>query len=376
MLFRGTFATQRPGGAANNAMDVYVKNTSNTNVVHWGVRLWTLFEAGQPYRLDPATLETEVRRLGSATADPVDYPCCMVSAAACALCLAYSGLQHAGCPCLCRAWRRWAVRCSRACHLTWVHKQPTRGSQAWCAAYTSGWAARHTCHLSCSMLVRKQGCGRQGRRSCASALLYVVSQVCSCSCGLLSTSPCSCAHCVCRWRCGDSSSARGSQYWPARDVFLQVRGCLQHWGEWPWPGHWLAAAVPLVPHISSSTLPKLLMCPSRHASSLCALQGGPQAAAAAALAGHRAHIHGAGSGCGRRMEWRAVCVLHVSCALQLRSRLADVRPGHRPALHTCTVRHPPCCWCRLHLGSQAHLPPVRICLPARLCWCAPLPLTP
>lgn len=38
----------------------YVKNTSNTNVVHWGDRLWTLFEAGQPYRLNPATLETEV----------------------------------------------------------------------------------------------------------------------------------------------------------------------------------------------------------------------------------------------------------------------------------------------------------------------------
>ncbi|PRW59430.1 Apocarotenoid-15,15 -oxygenase [Chlorella sorokiniana] len=59
VLFRGTFATQRPGGAASNAMDVYVKNTANTNVVHWGGRLWALFEAGQPYRLDPATLETQ-----------------------------------------------------------------------------------------------------------------------------------------------------------------------------------------------------------------------------------------------------------------------------------------------------------------------------
>lgn len=37
----------------------YVKNTSNTNVVAFGGRLWTLFEAGQPYRLDPATLETQ-----------------------------------------------------------------------------------------------------------------------------------------------------------------------------------------------------------------------------------------------------------------------------------------------------------------------------
>ena len=64
ILFRGTFATQRPGGAARNALDVYVKNTSNTNVTCWGGRLWSLFEAGQPYRLNPHTLETEVRQPG------------------------------------------------------------------------------------------------------------------------------------------------------------------------------------------------------------------------------------------------------------------------------------------------------------------------
>ena len=39
----------------------HVKNTSNTNVVCFSNRLWTLFEAGQPYRLDPYTLETVVR---------------------------------------------------------------------------------------------------------------------------------------------------------------------------------------------------------------------------------------------------------------------------------------------------------------------------
>lgn len=39
-----------------------LQNTSNTNVQHWGGRLWTLFEAGQPYRLDPATLRTQVCR--------------------------------------------------------------------------------------------------------------------------------------------------------------------------------------------------------------------------------------------------------------------------------------------------------------------------
>ncbi|EFN57655.1 hypothetical protein CHLNCDRAFT_50902 [Chlorella variabilis] len=59
IMFRGTFGTQRPGGPAQNALDVVVKNTSNTNVVCWGGRLWTLFEAGQPYRLDPSSLETE-----------------------------------------------------------------------------------------------------------------------------------------------------------------------------------------------------------------------------------------------------------------------------------------------------------------------------
>lgn len=58
ILFRGTFATQRPGGSSTNVGDLYVKNTSNTNVCCFGDRLWTLFEAGQPYRLDPFTLET------------------------------------------------------------------------------------------------------------------------------------------------------------------------------------------------------------------------------------------------------------------------------------------------------------------------------
>lgn len=60
VLFRGTFATQRQGGPLSNALDPYVKNTSNTNVVEWHGKLLSLFEAGQPYRLDPNTLETLV----------------------------------------------------------------------------------------------------------------------------------------------------------------------------------------------------------------------------------------------------------------------------------------------------------------------------
>jgi all-trans-8'-apo-beta-carotenal 15,15'-oxygenase len=58
VMFRGTFATQRPGGPEQNALDLHIKNPSNTNVVCWGGRLWSLYEAGQPYRLDPASLET------------------------------------------------------------------------------------------------------------------------------------------------------------------------------------------------------------------------------------------------------------------------------------------------------------------------------
>lgn len=58
VLFRGTFATQRKGGPLANIFDVYVKNTSNTNVVAFGDRVWSFFEAGQPYALNPSTLET------------------------------------------------------------------------------------------------------------------------------------------------------------------------------------------------------------------------------------------------------------------------------------------------------------------------------
>lgn len=64
VLFRGTFAMQREGGVLANALDVYVKNTSNTNVVCWAGRCLSLFEAGQPYRLDPHTLQTQVGHKG------------------------------------------------------------------------------------------------------------------------------------------------------------------------------------------------------------------------------------------------------------------------------------------------------------------------
>ena len=58
ILFRGSFGTQRPGGAKKNAFDIFVKNAANTSIVHWGGRLLALFEAAQPVAMDPYTLET------------------------------------------------------------------------------------------------------------------------------------------------------------------------------------------------------------------------------------------------------------------------------------------------------------------------------
>lgn len=58
MLYRGVFGTQKPGGWLNNLFDLKIKNIANTNIIYWGEKLLALWEAGQPYRLDPNTLET------------------------------------------------------------------------------------------------------------------------------------------------------------------------------------------------------------------------------------------------------------------------------------------------------------------------------
>jgi all-trans-8'-apo-beta-carotenal 15,15'-oxygenase len=55
---RNTFGTQRAGGAGANFGDVKQKNVANTAVLFWGGRLLALWEALQPYRLDPRTLAT------------------------------------------------------------------------------------------------------------------------------------------------------------------------------------------------------------------------------------------------------------------------------------------------------------------------------
>ncbi len=56
--YRGVFGTQKPGGWLANAFDLRLKNIANTHVVHWGGKLLALWEAAEPHRLDPQTLET------------------------------------------------------------------------------------------------------------------------------------------------------------------------------------------------------------------------------------------------------------------------------------------------------------------------------
>ena len=58
ILYRGVFGTQKPGGWLNNAFDFRLKNIANTNVIYWGDKLLVLWEAAEPHRLNPKTLET------------------------------------------------------------------------------------------------------------------------------------------------------------------------------------------------------------------------------------------------------------------------------------------------------------------------------
>lgn len=58
-LFRTTFSSGAADGSALfNPLDLSFKNVANTGIVHWGGRLFALWEAGKPHELDPATLET------------------------------------------------------------------------------------------------------------------------------------------------------------------------------------------------------------------------------------------------------------------------------------------------------------------------------
>lgn len=58
ILYRGVFGTQKPGGWLANAFDTRIKNIANTQVIYWGGKLLALWEAAEPHRLDPKTLET------------------------------------------------------------------------------------------------------------------------------------------------------------------------------------------------------------------------------------------------------------------------------------------------------------------------------
>ncbi|MEM7590506.1 MAG: carotenoid oxygenase family protein [Cyanobacteria bacterium P01_A01_bin.83] len=58
ILYRGVFGTQKPGGLFDNMFDLKLKNIANTAVVYWGGKLLALWEAAEPHRLDPQTLET------------------------------------------------------------------------------------------------------------------------------------------------------------------------------------------------------------------------------------------------------------------------------------------------------------------------------
>ena len=64
-MFRSTFRTQREPSPTkffnidvNNAFDLKLKNSANTNSVFWADKLMIFFEAGVPHSLSPYTLET------------------------------------------------------------------------------------------------------------------------------------------------------------------------------------------------------------------------------------------------------------------------------------------------------------------------------
>ncbi|MCP9813875.1 carotenoid oxygenase family protein [Synechococcus lacustris] len=59
VLYRGVFGSKKPGGLLANAFDLRLKNIANTHVVRLGDQLLALWEAAEPYALDPISLETK-----------------------------------------------------------------------------------------------------------------------------------------------------------------------------------------------------------------------------------------------------------------------------------------------------------------------------
>jgi len=59
ILYRGSMGTPKPGGLLANALDLRLKNVANTNVLFWGDKLLTLYEASLPCRLCAQELSFE-----------------------------------------------------------------------------------------------------------------------------------------------------------------------------------------------------------------------------------------------------------------------------------------------------------------------------
>lgn len=57
-IYRGVFGTKKSGGLLANIFDLRLKNIANTNVVRLGDELLALWEAANPYSLNPNNLET------------------------------------------------------------------------------------------------------------------------------------------------------------------------------------------------------------------------------------------------------------------------------------------------------------------------------
>jgi len=57
-LYRSAFGMDKIGGPLANILDFHLKNPSNTNIVGWGSKFLSLYEAGLPYLIDPYTLDT------------------------------------------------------------------------------------------------------------------------------------------------------------------------------------------------------------------------------------------------------------------------------------------------------------------------------
>ncbi|WP_287130195.1 carotenoid oxygenase family protein [Candidatus Cyanaurora vandensis] len=58
ILYKNVFGTLKPGGPLANLFDFANKNVANTGVIYYAEKLWALWEAASPHRLDPHTLTT------------------------------------------------------------------------------------------------------------------------------------------------------------------------------------------------------------------------------------------------------------------------------------------------------------------------------